>query len=60
LNKAEFKIDNNSLLSKEKTPIKPRRLKYKLKDLMEQCNLNAPFSEEELAWLNAPRIGLEL
>ncbi len=56
----KFEIDNDFILLKEKTLVKQRKLKYKLKDLMAQCNVNAPFSEEELSWLNMNLIGLEL
>lgn len=55
----KFEIDNDFILLKEKILVKQRKLKYKLKDLMAQCNVNAPFSEEELAWLNMNCIGLE-
>lgn len=37
-----------------------RQLKYKLEDLMDKCDINAPFTEEEMAWLNLSSVGMEL
>ncbi|NOT14951.1 MAG: antitoxin [Methylotenera sp.] len=38
-------------------PIKVRQ--YKLADLLAQCDLNAPLSDSENAWLDTPSVGLE-
>lgn len=32
---------------------------YRLEDLLAQCDLEAPLSEEDRAWLDMPRIGNE-
>ena len=39
---------------------KPRRSKYTLEELLAQCDPDAPLSEEEKAWLNAPPVGREI
>jgi antitoxin ChpS len=36
------------------------RPKYTLEELLAQCDLDAPFSEEELEWMNAPSVGREI
>jgi antitoxin ChpS len=33
---------------------------YQLDDLLSQCNPEAPISEEDKEWLNAPSIGREI
>ena len=38
---------------------KPRKARYRLDDLVAQCDLNAPLTEEDRVWLNAPAIGRE-
>jgi antitoxin ChpS len=40
--------------------LKPRRPKYKLADLLAQCDYSLPMSEEEREWIDAPRAGREL
>jgi len=42
--------------------IKPKKIKpkYKLADLLSQCDPNAEFTEEEKQWLNAGAVGREL
>jgi antitoxin ChpS len=37
-----------------------KRPKYKLADLLAQCDPNAERSPEELEWLNAPSVGNEI
>ncbi len=37
-----------------------RRSKYRLEELLAQCDFNIPLSEEEAAWLNAPPVGREI
>lgn len=37
-----------------------RKRKYTLDELLAQCDPNAPFSEEDNEWLNAPPVGREL
>lgn len=39
------------------TPQKKPR--YKLADLMAQCDPNVPLNAEELEWMNMPEVGLE-
>lgn len=41
-------------------PAKPARPKYTLDELLSECDFNAPFSDEERAWLDAPPVGREL
>ncbi len=36
-----------------------RRFRYSLAELMAQCDANAPLSEEDRAWIDAPAIGRE-
>jgi antitoxin ChpS len=36
------------------------RPKYTLEELIAQCDLDAPWSEEELEWMNAPLVGREI
>ena len=36
-----------------------RRKRYDLAALISECDVNAPLSEEDTAWLNAPSIGRE-
>jgi len=40
--------------------LKPTRRKYKLADLLAQCDYSLPMSEEEREWIDAPRAGREL
>jgi antitoxin ChpS len=37
-----------------------KRPKYKLADLLAQCDPNAERTAEELEWLNAPSVGTEI
>lgn len=37
-----------------------RRPKYTLEELLAHCDFDAPLSEEERAWLDAPPVGREL
>ena len=39
--------------------IRSRKSRYSLSELMAQCDLNAPLSAEDRAWLDAPAIGRE-
>ena len=41
-------------------PIKVRRPKYTLEELLADCNPDAPMSEEERAWHDAPPVGREI
>jgi len=44
------------------TPIRQVRRKasrYSLSELMAQCDVNAPLSAEDRAWLDAPAVGRE-
>jgi len=40
-------------------PSRPAKSRYRLADLIAQCDLNAPASAEDQAWLNAPAVGRE-
>jgi len=37
-----------------------RRSKYTIEELVAKCDFDQPYSEEELAWLNAPPVGREM
>lgn len=37
-----------------------RRPRYKLEDLLAQCDMNAPLTDEDRAWLGAPPVGREV
>jgi len=39
--------------------VRSRKGRYNLSELMAQCDLNAPLSAEDRAWLDAPAIGRE-
>lgn len=36
------------------------RPKYTLDELLAQCDLDAPWSAEDLEWMNAPSVGREI
>lgn len=41
--------------------VKPaQRPRYKLEELLAQCDPNAPLTEEDKTWLNNPPVGREL
>lgn len=40
-------------------PSPRKRPRYKLEDLMAQCDLSRPMSDEEREWLDAPDVGNE-
>lgn len=40
--------------------LKPARPRYKLADLLAQCDYSLPMSDEEREWLDAPAVGREL
>lgn len=37
----------------------PRKGRYRLDDLMAQCDLNVPLTPEDRAWLDTPAVGRE-
>jgi antitoxin component of MazEF toxin-antitoxin module len=39
--------------------VRSRKSRYNLSDLLAQCDLNAPLSAEDRAWLDAPAVGRE-
>jgi hypothetical protein len=39
---------------------RPRKGRYNLAELMAQCDLSAPLSAEDRAWLDAPAVGHEV
>ena len=42
------------------TPVRPRkRPRYTLKELIRQCDLSVPLTDEDRAWLDAPPVGRE-
>ena len=48
-------------LAEQQAPAEQRKkkLRYSLTELLAQSDSNAPLSEEDLAWLNAPSVGRE-
>jgi hypothetical protein len=40
-------------------PSRPHKSRYTLSELMMQCDLDAPLSAEDSAWLDAPSVGRE-
>jgi len=46
-------------LAAVEAPSRPRKSRYTLSELMTQCDLNAPLSAEDRAWLDAPAVGRE-
>lgn len=49
-----IEVQNGKLIIEPKT--KPR---YKLAELMAQCDLSQPLSEEDKEWFDAPLVGYE-
>ena len=48
-------------LAADDAPVRPRqRSRYMLAELMSQCDLSVPLSEEDHTWLDAPAVGSEL
>lgn len=47
-------------LDGERLVVKPTRPRYNLDELLAQCDPNAPITEEEREWLDAPAVGQEL
>jgi antitoxin ChpS len=43
-----------------RTIVTPARRRYSLDELLAQCDQQAPLSQEDRAWLDAPRCGDEL
>ena len=39
--------------------VRSRKGRYKLSQLLAQCDVNAPLSAEDRAWLDAPAVGRE-
>jgi antitoxin ChpS len=37
-----------------------KRPRYTLEELLAQCDLDAPFTQEDLEWLNDPPVGREI
>ena len=52
----EVSIEGSSVLLR---PSKQRK-KYKIEDLLAECDYSLPMDEEERAWIDAPRVGREL
>lgn len=40
--------------------VERKRKRYKLQDLINQCDLTAPFPARDVEWENAPAAGVEL
>jgi antitoxin ChpS len=53
--KVELSVENGRLVVHAN-----KRPKYKLADLLAQCDPNAERTAEELEWLNAPSVGNEI
>jgi antitoxin ChpS len=47
-------IENGRLI------VEPKRARYTLDELLAQCDLDAPLSEAEREWIDAPAFGLEI
>jgi hypothetical protein len=41
------------------SPIRPRKGRYNLAELVSQCDPTVPLSDEDRAWLEEPRLGRE-
>jgi antitoxin component of MazEF toxin-antitoxin module len=49
-------------LSRVEAPVgqsRPQKFRYSLAELVAQCDANAPLSEEDREWMDAPAIGRE-
>jgi antitoxin ChpS len=53
--KVELSVQDGQLVVQTR-----KRPKYKLADLLAQCDPNAEHTPEELEWLNAPSVGREI
>ncbi len=49
-------VDNGKIVLEPATP----RRRFTLDELLEQCDLDRPYSEDERTWLDAPPVGREL
>ena len=47
------------LADAEAPAARPRKDRYRLSELIAECDLNAPLSAEDRAWLDAPAVGRE-
>ena len=52
-------VEGEKLVLAPASPVR-RRPKYTLKQLLAECNPDAPLTEEDKAWLNMPPVGREL
>lgn len=57
---ANTKLDVSAEGGKLVAVVAQARPKYTLEELLAQCDLDAPWSEEELEWMNAPSVGNEI
>lgn len=53
--KLDVTVEDGRLVAVPKT-----RPKYTLDELLAQCDLDAPMTEEDVAWLNDPPVGREI
>lgn len=53
----EVVVDGDRLVIEKATPTRPT---YTLETLLAACDFEAPYSEEERAWLDAEPVGREL
>ncbi len=53
--KLEVSVEDGRLVAVPKA-----RPKYTLDELLAQCDLDAPWSEEEREWMDAPSVGNEI
>ncbi len=44
----------------ERLVVQARKLRYTVEELLAQCDPNAPITEEEREWLDAPAVGREI
>ncbi|MDB5528827.1 MAG: AbrB/MazE/SpoVT family DNA-binding protein [Devosia sp.] len=50
-------VVDDTLVLQAATPVRP---KYKLDELLAECDFSLPYSEEERAWIDAGPVGREL
>jgi antitoxin ChpS len=53
--KLEVSVEDGKLVA-----VPRARPKYTLDELLAQCDLDAPMTEEDIAWLNDPPVGREI
>ncbi len=54
---ASASLEDGKLILEPGKRVKPR---YRIEDLVAQCDLNAPMSDEDKAWIDMPSVGREI